>query len=84
MSALGSVLSGPLTADDYRRALDSMQADGFVLIHRDDLAATAEEGPSDGSEARRLALVALLHIDLDLLAEALVGLLWHDLGATAA
>lgn len=79
MTDLASILRGdPASGDDYRKALDEMHADGLVLVHRDVLARTAAAGPDDGSGARRLALVALLPVDVDLLAEALVIGMWGE------
>lgn len=49
-----------------------------MIVGRDVLVGVAATGPDDGSNARHLALVALLGSDVDFLAEALVEVLWHE------
>ena len=74
---LGSVLRGdPASGDELRQALAEIRADGFVLVHRDTLATIAAAGPDDGTFARRLAVIALLSCDTDMLAETLVDAIW--------
>lgn len=77
---LGPILRGAdeLTGAEYQRALDELRDDGYLVVHEDTLASIAAAGPDDGTNARRLALVALLASDLDLLSEVLVDLHWRD------
>lgn len=80
MSAdLASILRGdPASADDLRAALAEIRADGLVLVHRDVLATIAAASTADGTNARHLALVALLFADLDILAESVVSCMWDE------
>ena len=75
-----AALSGaPATGDELRAVLAAMTADdGFVLVHRDDLAGLVAACPHAGADAVRVAVHVLLASDPDALAEAVVRPLWRE------
>ena len=68
----------PATADELRAVLAAMNADGLVLVHRDDLAGLVAACLHAGADAVRVAVQVLLASDLDALAEAVVRAGWRE------
>ncbi len=68
-----AILRGdPACGDELRQALAELDADGYVLVHRDDLVDLAAATADDGSIAHRVVILARLLADTPLLAETLV------------
>ena len=68
----------PATADELRAAEAELTAEGFVLVHRDDLAGLVAACLHAGADAVRVAVQVLLASDLDALAEAVVRAGWRE------
>ena len=68
----------PATGDELRAAQAELTADGFVVVHRDDLAGLLADSPHAGADAVRVAVQVLLASDLDALAEAVARPLWRE------
>ena len=74
-----AALSGAAaTGDELRAELAAMNADGLVLVHRDDLAGLVAACLHAGADAVRVAVQVLLASDLDALAEAVVRAGWRE------
>ena len=78
-AAFTAALSGaPATGDELRAVLAAMKAEGFVLVHLDDLAGLLAACPHAGTDAVRVAEEVLLGGNLDVLTEAVVRAGWRE------
>ena len=68
----------PATAYELRAALAELEAEGFVLVHRDVLAGLVAACPHAGPDAARVGAEVLLASHPDVRAEAVVRAGWPE------